>query len=127
MPDGKWGETMIIDYDTRPNATVDEKLRSLIDSIMLALNETGISTDSKVSAESESKGESIATLEAQVRQINGSLASMDSDIDGLDGRVDALEDRWTPPTAPTTDGAYVLTVTVTGGLPVYTWELAGGE
>lgn len=30
---------MVITYDQRPNATVDEKMRSLIESIMLALNE----------------------------------------------------------------------------------------
>lgn len=30
---------MIIDYDRRPNATVDEKLQSLIENLMLALAE----------------------------------------------------------------------------------------
>ena len=30
---------MVINYDRRENATVDEKIESLIESIMLALNE----------------------------------------------------------------------------------------
>lgn len=30
---------MIINYDRRPDATIDEKLQSLIESISLALNE----------------------------------------------------------------------------------------
>lgn len=48
----------------------------------------------------------------------------DTTIPALDTRVLALEGRWTAPTAPTTDGAYKLTVTVTNGVPVYTWESA---
>lgn len=115
---------MIIQYDTRPNATIDEKLRSLSESIMLAFNEAGLNIDTKVSNEAESQSESIATLEAQVRQINGSLALIQSSLDGIGTRVAALEARWTPPTAPTTDGIYKLTVTVANGVPTYTWELA---
>lgn len=49
---------------------------------------------------------------------------VDTTIPALDTRVLALEGRWTAPAAPTTDGAYKLTVTVTDGVPVYTWESA---
>lgn len=36
---------MIINYDRRPDATVDEKLQSLIESISLALNEKANASD----------------------------------------------------------------------------------
>lgn len=124
MPYGKWGEGMIIEYDTRPNATIDEKIRSLIDSIMLAFNEAGFSTDTKVLTESESKDADISTLAAQIRQLSGDVASLGDRLDTAEDDIDTLEARWTAPDAPTEDGAYKLTVTVTDGVPVYTWEAA---
>ena len=36
---------MLISYDRRPNATVDEKMQSLVESIMLALNEKASQDD----------------------------------------------------------------------------------
>lgn len=36
---------MIINYDRRPNATMDQKIQSLIESIQLALNEIASDMD----------------------------------------------------------------------------------
>lgn len=51
---------MIIDYDTNPALDVDQKLRSLIESIQLALNEAmfdaGVSSSSGSSSSSEGEG-----------------------------------------------------------------------
>lgn len=113
---------MIIQYDTRPDATVDEKLRSLINSIQLAFGEVDISVKSAGSSAD------ISSLLSQIQQIRSSMAalaaSVTASINSLSGRVTALEESQILPDVPTTDGAYKLTVTVTDGEPVYTWELA---
>lgn len=41
IPQGKWGEAMIIEYDDRPNLTPEQKIQSLKENIQLALNEIG--------------------------------------------------------------------------------------
>lgn len=155
---------MIIQYDTRPDATVDEKLRSLIESIQLALGEIGIKEDINVTSQSSdvqalsillrelqnevgSYTDAITGISGRVDTIeNTSLPGIGNDISGLDGRLDTLEDTSIPniqgsvsnlagrvssletrialPTAPLTDGVYKLTVTVTNGTPIYTWESA---
>lgn len=107
---------MIIQYDTRPDATIDEKLRSLIHSIQLALGEIGIREDNN----STSQSIDINTLSALVRELSNTVASISSAITGIDERVTALAGRL--PDAPAEDGAYRLTVTVTDGTPTYTWE-----
>lgn len=48
---------MVINYDRRENATIDEKLESLIESIMLALNEKADITElEKIKKIIESRG-----------------------------------------------------------------------
>jgi hypothetical protein len=140
---------MIIQYDTRPDATIDEKLRSLIESIQLALGEIGIRESNNVTSQTinveavlalvreladdvRSYDEAIASLggrldtaEGRIDAAEGNIYTLNNTtIPALDTRIDALEARWTAPAAPTTDGAYKLTVTVTDGVPVYTWESA---
>lgn len=112
---------MIIQYDTRPDATIDEKLRSLIHSIQLALGEIGIREDNN----STSQSIDINTLSALVRELSNTVASYSDAITGIDSRVTTLEGRQPLPDAPEEDGAYKLTVTVTDGTPVYTWEAEG--
>lgn len=118
---------MIIQYDTRPDATIDEKLRSLIHSIQLALGEVGIREDSNVTSQTAD----ITALSAAIRQLSdeistyaASIEDISESVTGLDERVTELEGRQELPEAPTEDGAYRLTVTVTDGTPVYTWEVA---
>ena len=65
---------MIIEYDTRPDITVDAKLRSLIQSIQLAFNET------------DSISSRLSEIETALETINGQLTS-------LDERVTALEQQ----------------------------------
>ena len=174
---------IIIQYDKRPNATIDEKLQSLIESIQLALYgmgeqdyayqtsqdkgmeavivairqaEESISTNTSsignLSDRLDTAEGSLSTLEdTTIPSIQGDVSDLDdrldtlegtvgghtTDISGLDGRLDTLEDTTIPgidtrvgalegkiPAAPVVDGAYKLTVTVTDGVPVYTWELA---
>lgn len=48
---------MVINYDRRENATIDEKIESLIESIMLALNEKADITElEKIKKIIESRG-----------------------------------------------------------------------
>ena len=171
---------MIIQYDTRPDATIDEKLRSLIESIQLAFGEVGIRDDKNITSQNTEN----AAMQAQIRDIDNEVQSYSDAITGIDGRVETLEDTTVPgiegrvttledttvpaldsrldaieetdlpaldgrletledttipalagrvttlegrtelPAAPAVDGAYKLTVTVTSGVPVYTWESA---
>ena len=133
---------MIIQYDTRPDATIDEKLRSLIKSIQLALDEVG----TKEINTSTAQNIDISSLSVLIRELSDTVSSYSDAITGIDERVENIEDSSIPtiqesvagidarvlvlegqqplPAAPTIDGAYRLTVTVTDGVPVYTWELA---
>lgn len=120
IPQRKQGELMIIQYDTRPDATIDEKLRSLIHSIQLALGEIGIKEDNVAT----SQNMDINSLSAFVRELSNTVASLSDAIIAIDNRVIILEGRQELPEAPTEDGAYKLTVTVTDGTPTYTWEAA---
>ena len=84
---------MIIQYDTRPDATVDQKLQSLINSIMLAFSEIGVTGNTSSIDQAD-----IKTIEAMVQNLSGNISSLQvtvaghtSDIASLDGRVTALE------------------------------------
>jgi len=86
---------MIIQYDTRPDATVDQKLQSLINSIMLAFSEIGANVTGNTSSAEQAD---IKTIEAMIRDLSGNISSLQvtvaghtSDIASLDGRVTALE------------------------------------
>jgi len=152
---------IIIQYDKRPNATIDEKLQSLIESIQLALNGMGVqdytyqtSQDKSMEAvivairqaeeEISTITSSIGNLGDRIDTVEGSLSTLEDttipgiqgDIGDLDDRLDTLEDTTIPgidtrvgtlegkiPAAPAVDGVYKLTVTVTSGVPTYTWEL----
>lgn len=133
---------MIIQYDTRPDATIDEKLRSLIKSIQLALDEVG----TKEINTSTAQNIDISSLSVLIRELSDTVSSYSDAITGIDERVETIEDSSIPtlqdsmagidarvvvlegqqplPAPPTIDGAYRLTVTVTDGVPAYTWELA---
>lgn len=130
---------MVLDYDTRPDATIDEKVRSLKDSVQLALNELGIDSNNT----STSQWQDISSVEAEVRALREAVVSLSSVVTGFDTRIGTLEEeigtideRLTSveesvteletavPVAPSEDGAYKLTVTVADGIPVYTWESA---
>lgn len=116
---------MIIQYDTRPDATIDEKLRSLIESIQLAFGEVGIRENNNVTSQTINVDAVLALvreLGEDVRSYDDAIASLGDRLDTAEDDIDALEARWTAPDAPTEDGAYRLTVTVTDGEPVYTWE-----
>ena len=124
---------MIIQYDTRPDATIDEKLKSLIKSIQLAFNEVGIREDNNATSQNidiNALSVLVRELSDEVNSYNDAIARIDTRtttleqtlIPALDGRVTSLEGKM--PATPDTDGAYKLTVTVTDGVPVYTWELA---
>ena len=54
---------------------------------------------------------------------NGTTIALDYLPDSLLAEAENYVDAKIPP-APTTDGTYVLTCTVTGGTPAYTWESA---
>ena len=146
---------MIIQYDTRPDATIDEKLRSLIESVQLALGEIGIRESNNVTSQTinveavlalvRELADDVRSYDEAIASLGGSLSTLeDTTIPGIQGdvsdlgdRLDTLEDTTIPgintrvgtlegkiPAAPAVDGAYKLTVTVTSGVPVYTWESA---
>lgn len=78
---------MIIQYDTRPDATIDEKLRSLINSIQLALGEHGIN----VSNTSISQSADISSLTTEINLIREMASSLFSTTSGLDARLTDAE------------------------------------
>lgn len=117
------GCDMVLDYDTRPTATVDEKLRSLIASIQLALAEAGQADKSYTSSQSADMASVIVTI----RQIEELLSTLNTAVGDIGSRLTTAEESIMDlessfPAAPLEDGAYKLTVTVTDGIPVYTWE-----
>ena len=123
---------MIIQYDTRPNATIDEKLKSLIESIQLAFNEIGIKDNVYQTSQNADintvvtmlleLSETIGILDSAVTNLSNSVGTLeDTTIPGINTRVNALESKI--PAAPNVDGTYRLTVTVTSEVPAYTWEL----
>ena len=112
---------MIIEYDTRPDATVDEKLRSLIQSIQLALGEVGIDASNA----NTSQTQDLSAVIAELRRVTEDITSLSDAISGIADRVTALENAQVIPEAPAEDGAYVLTVTVEDEEATYTWEAAG--
>lgn len=60
---------------------------------------------------------STGQISVTVNGVSGSIGSVQEQANATDA---ALAEKL--PTAPTTDGAYVLTVTVTSGTPTYSWE-----
>ena len=102
---------MIIQYDTRPDATIDEKLRSLIDSLMLAFGEIGIREDNTMT----SQNVDMYTMGAQIRRLSALIDSVSESLSDINEKLSNLE-------APTEDGTYILKATVTDGIPEYTWE-----
>ena len=82
---------MIIQYDTRPNATVDEKLRSLIESIQLAFGEVGIDATNTATSQSTD----ISAVISAIQQLSDSIGSISDAITRIDERVTALEETIT--------------------------------
>lgn len=80
---------MIIQYDKRPDATIDQKLQSLIQSIMLAFNEAGISTET--GGQVISGDQDISTLAAQVRQLAGDVTALQTTAVNQGEAIDALQ------------------------------------
>lgn len=54
--------------------------------------------------------------------VSGAIGVVQEQVNATDAALAELADKL--PTAPTTDGAYVLTVTVADGTPTYSWESA---
>lgn len=79
---------MIIQYDTRPDATIDEKIRSLIESIQLAFGEIGIDTGNTFTSQSAD----ISAVIAEIRQLDDTVASFAEAITSLDEAVGAISD-----------------------------------
>ena len=148
---------MILDYNTDPNATPEQKIQSLRDNVQLALDEQQMIIDNfsksllrafgvdvrtlrrEFTSFSEQMQEVTQALSDSIAELVETVGGHTTDISGLDGRLDTLEDTTIPalagrvttlegrtelPAAPAVDGAYKLTVTVTSGVPVYTWESA---
>lgn len=82
---------MIIQYDTRPNATVDEKLRSLIHSIQLALGEI----ETAAGGGSGEMGD-ISMILNTLQQLSSLVTSAMIAINGIDERVSELEEEVSP-------------------------------
>ena len=130
---------MILDYNTDPNITPEERIQSLRDNVQLALDEQQMIIDnfsksllrafgadvSKLRNDFTSFSEQMQAvtqaLSDSVTQLVDTVGGHTTDISGLDGRLDTLEGKI--PAAPAVDGVYKLTVTVTSGVPAYTWEL----
>lgn len=65
---------------------------------------------------------STGDISVTVNGVSGSIGQVQEQANATDEALAELADKL--PTAPTTDGAYVLTVTVTDGTPTYSWESA---
>lgn len=70
---------MIIQYDTRPDADVDQKLKSLIESIQLALGEIGI----EGGAYQASQKKDLDLLVNTLRALNETISGIEDDISTL--------------------------------------------
>ena len=89
---------MIIQYDTRPDATVDEKLRSLIESIQLAFSEVGIDATNTATSQSADISEvlsEIRTLADSVSSISGAITQMDGQVTALEESIASIEETLT--------------------------------
>lgn len=84
---------MIIQYDTRPNADIDEKLRSLIHSIQLALGEIEAVQSGGTST---SAGIDVSSILASLRQLSDAVTSVSDALTGIDERVTELEETASP-------------------------------
>lgn len=65
---------------------------------------------------------STGQISVSVNGVSGAIGSVQEQVNATDEAVAKLAEQL--PTAPTTDGAYVLTVTVADGTPTYSWESA---
>ncbi|MBO6078237.1 MAG: hypothetical protein J6P66_05735 [Bacteroidaceae bacterium] len=65
---------------------------------------------------------STGDISVTVNGVSGAIGSVQEQVNATDEAVAELAEKL--PTAPTTDGAYVLTVTVADGTPTYSWESA---
>jgi len=85
---------------------------------------TDASTADQVSAIQTAGAQQVAAVEEKGEE---TLASIPEDYTELSGEVGDLKSAFAAklPTPPTTDGTYVLTVTVTAGDPAYSWVSTG--
>lgn len=65
---------------------------------------------------------STGQISVTVNGVSGAIGQVQEQVNATDAALAELADKL--PTAPTTDGAYVLTVTVADGTPTYSWESA---
>ena len=109
---------MIIQYDTRPDATVDEKLRSLMSSVQRAFDEQYINRDNlyksllsalgvqaaslkneftsledRVNQRSDELSEAVAGALIRLTAVEGQLATLSGYYTALEARVTALENE----------------------------------
>lgn len=89
---------MIIEYDTRPDITVDAKLRSLIKSIQLALNEVDTNAGTTATAQTadiSGISASVASLSASVSVISSRLLEIETALGTINGQLTSLDERVT--------------------------------
>lgn len=65
---------------------------------------------------------STGQISVTVNGVSGAIGSVQEQVNATDAALADIAEKL--PTAPTTDGAYVLTVTVADGTPTYSWESA---
>ena len=95
---------MIIDYDHNPSLTQDQKMQSLVESIIMAFGEiqTMLSQQQRqmdiivkaigtVSDDISGIRSDITTLQSNVSTINGQITTINSNISTMQGKITALE------------------------------------
>ena len=97
---------MIIQYDTRPDATIDEKLRSLIESIQLGFAEVGMTSGNEAA---ESTDQDISSVIAEVRRLADAVTSMSVIVGNFDQRCTDIEDSITDIQTSITDVQATIT------------------
>lgn len=95
---------MIIDFDHNPALTVDQKLQSLVENLMLAFGETMDllnkqqkqmdATDKKIDKLLEALGvvaDDIVDIRSDISSMQGSMSTMQGNITTMQGQITALE------------------------------------
>ena len=81
---------MLIDYDHNPALTEDEKLRSLVENLILAFGET---TDllNRQQKQIDLITRAIGSVSDDIKEIRQDVATINSNITTMQGKITALE------------------------------------